>query len=48
MFILKLVCCLGGSFLAAIAMELFMNWWQSRPLTEEKSVPLYITKKLDF
>ena len=44
MILLKLICCIGGTFIIAGAMTAFMNWWDARPLVEENERPFYITK----
>lgn len=46
MFILKLICCVGGTFILAGVVTAFMNWWEAQPVVEEKSTPLYIKKEI--
>lgn len=44
MFILKLVCCIGGTIIMAGCVTAFMNWWEARPVVEENEPPFYITR----
>lgn len=44
LFLLKLICCISGTIILAKAMNEFMRWWASRPITEEKEHPFYITR----
>ena len=44
MFILKLICCIGGAFILAGVVIAFMNWWEAHPVVEENESPFYITR----
>lgn len=46
MFLLKVICCIGGAIVAAGGVTGFEKWIESRPLVEEKDSPLYIVKDL--
>lgn len=42
-FLLKLICCVGGSIILAGAVTAFMKRWEKRPIVEVKETPFYIT-----
>ena len=42
LFLLKLICSIGGTFIVAGCVTAFINWWEKQPLKEERSVPLYV------
>lgn len=45
MFILKLICCLGGTAILAGGITTFINWWEKRPIVLDSNGPVfYITK----
>lgn len=44
LFLLKLICCIGGTFILAGAVTSFMEWWEKRPIIEEREPPFYITR----
>lgn len=44
MFMLKLICCIGGVFILGGVITAFMSWWDKRPIKEEKERPFYITR----
>lgn len=43
-FLLKLICCVGGTITLAGRITAFMNWWEKQPIIEEKEPPFYITR----
>ena len=43
---LKLCFCFGFTIVAAAGVTGIVDWWRRRPLVEEKSVPLYITREV--
>lgn len=43
-FLLKLICCIGGTIILEGAVTSFMEWWEKRPIIEEREPPFYITK----
>lgn len=46
MFLLKLICCLGGAVVLAAGVTGFEKWVESRPIVEEKESPFYIVKRI--
>lgn len=44
MFLLKVICCIGGTIILAGDVETFMRWWARQPIVEVKEPPLYITR----
>ena len=46
MFVLNLICSLGGSVLVAALVETIIAKWEKLPLEEEPSTPIYITKEI--
>lgn len=44
MFILQIIFCLIDTALIGWGINLFMNWWENRPIIEEKERPFYITR----
>jgi len=44
LFLLKLICCVGGTFICAGVVTAFMNWWRKQPIVEEYQTPFYITR----
>lgn len=44
LFLLKLICCIGGTIIVAGGMTAFMNWWEKQPIMEAKESPFYITR----
>lgn len=44
LFLLKSICCIGGTFILAGAVTSFMEWWEKRPIVEVKEAPFYITR----
>jgi len=43
-FLLKLICCAGGTFILAGVVTAFMEWWEKQPVVEARERPFYITK----
>lgn len=44
LFLLKLICCVGGTFILAGTVTAFMERWEKRPIVEVKETPFYITR----
>lgn len=42
-FLLKLICCIGGTIILAGTVTSFMERWEKRPIVEERERPFYIT-----
>lgn len=45
MFILKLICCIGGTIILAGGVTAFMNWWENRPVVESTEGPIFYISK---
>lgn len=43
LFLLKLICCVGGTIILAGAVTAFMKRWEKQPIVEVKETPFYIT-----
>lgn len=44
LFLLKLICCIGGTIILAGGITAFMERWENQPIVEEQDHPFYITK----
>lgn len=44
MSLLRIIFCLIDTALLARGINLFMHWWENRPIVEEKEHPFYITR----
>jgi len=44
LFLLKLICCVGGTIILAGGITAFMERWENRPIVEERECPFYITR----
>lgn len=45
LFLLKLICCIGGAVILAGITTAIENWNDKHPVVEEKSTPCYIRSK---
>ena len=43
---MNILFCLSLTLVAAAGVSGIINWWERKPLVEEKSCPLYITKEI--
>ena len=42
---IKIICCINGTLILALGMDVFMKWWESRSVVESKEGPIFYIKK---
>ena len=45
LFLLKFICCIGGTVILAGGVTAFETWLEKKPLIEEKDQPFYLQRR---